>query len=92
MPDSFAVAVYVPYPVKGYAVIDPIFVDQLKGVVIGFRKPEFGKGRHDDLVRDAVVVADFEPSVAVFGIPADAIEDVLDRFQSVGSRHVLMKV
>ena len=80
LPDQLTVLADFPDTMEGYGMVTPFFIEKLKGeVAISFRELH-GLERHgDNLILDAVIVADLELALGELLVPTDPADHFLNR-------------
>ena len=79
MPNSLRVLINFPHPMKRHTMNLPLTVSDLECVGTIRRKYHIAKWNHNQSVLCPIVVTQFKSSLGKFGIPADAVEQLVDR-------------
>ena len=79
MPDQLAVLEHLADTVERHMVCFPVLVQHVEGKVIGGVDGEIGERHQDDASPHPVVIANHELAATELPVPADAIQQRLDR-------------
>src|SRR5512141_207330 len=79
VPDQAAVAPGLAHPVQRHIVHEAVRVRGGKREMVRAIEVDAAKRHAHDAPGDAVVIADYELRLAEFGIPADTVQEILDR-------------
>jgi len=78
MPNALRVLIHLPHAMKGYAMRPPLRIRELKHFRAVGRETHFAKRNQNDPVLRPVVIAQLEAPAREFGIPPDAIEQLMN--------------
>lgn len=83
MPDTYAILVNIPYPVKRYAMLNTVTIDKLKKKVIVRTKIDSIKRQAHNMLLDTIKVSYLKHPFGKFRVPVNTINQLLNGLHNI---------